>query len=390
MSNIAKIGTVEYATLALAAAAVNDGQTVTVLRSGSAAEVPAPFTKAGSYKIIGQKDAGGAIPKLAIDMYTRPAFGKAIINLEDGSYEVGHLHLDGCAVPESNGAGIRFNPGTDTVSIHHVRLTNNENGVLGEGNTASVYISDSVFDSNGKVMNISRKGYSHNLYVGSAQRLEVTRVSFLNSVYGHDFKSRSPVNILNQVLCEGSKEGREMDLPNGGVLEANDCKFSKSADAIQNNLIDIGAEGIPAGRVEKYVYTNCHFHNDVPTVRDVQYIKSRSAVEVLLIDPLFTGAAATKDKKLTLVGNVRIQLTGGPLGPRKPAGGDPGSTSTVAVPMPAPVTPAPTPAPVTPPPVVAPVPETVPAAGDWMVRFLGLAAEAPTGVTVSVAIAGTN
>lgn len=372
MSNIAKIGTVEYATMALAAAAITDGQTVAVLRSGSASEVPAPFVKPGSFRILGQKDAAGAIPKLEIDMYTRPAYGKAIINLEDGNYEIGHLHLDGCAVPDSNGAGIRFNEGTDTVHIHHVRLTNNENGVLGESKTAAVHISDSVFDKNGKVSNMARKGYSHNLYIGVVARLELTRVSLTNSVYGHDFKSRAPINILNQVLCDGAVNGRALDLSNGGILEATNCKFSKSASAVQNNLIDIGAEGIAAGTVERYVLTNCHFHNDVPTVRDVQYILNRSTTaEVLLIDPLFTGAAATKDQKFTLVGKVRIHLTGGPLGPLKPAGGDPGSTSTVPVPLP---TPAPTPGP-------------VPGKTDpWLVRLSALVDEAPRGTSVSVTL----
>ncbi len=345
MSGIAKIGSTEYATLALAANAVLDGQTVDIVRSGEATEVTAPFVKPGTFRIIGQKDATGAIPKLQIDMYTRPAFGKAIINLEDGNYEIAYLHLDGCSVPDSNGAAIRVNPGTDIVHIHHVKLTNNENGILTAGGANFVYINDAVIDSNGKALDSSKRGYSHNIYAGASARIEATRVSFTNSPYGHDFKSRAAVNILTQVLCEGSANGRALDLSNGGVLLATDCKFSKLASAIQNNLIDIAPEGVTPGREERYEFTNCHFHNDVSTLRDVQYIKNRSTKEVVLIDPLFTGAAALKDRKATLVGNIRVVLTGGPLGPRLPVGGDPSSSMHYHVPMPPPSATPPTSAP---------------------------------------------
>lgn len=338
MASIAKIGSKAFNTLAEAATAVTDGQTVNITRSGAGAEVTAAFTKAGSYKILG---IAGNLPKLQLDLYTRPAFGKALINLEDGNYEIGHLHLDGTAVKDSNGAAIRLNSGTDVVKVHHVRLTNNENGILtGASATCELFVSDSVLDKNSQSTQDSRRGYSHNAYIGAIKTFQADRVSFTNAAYGHDLKSRAAVTILNQVLCEGAAKGRALDLPNGGVLEATDCKFSKPASSAQNNLIDIGAEGITAGREERYVLRNCHFHNDVQINREVQFIKNRSKVEVLLIDPLFTGAAAEKDRKATLVGNIRIELTGGPLGPRVPVGGDPGATSTT--PAPEPTTPEPT------------------------------------------------
>lgn len=346
MASIAKIGTKTFNTLAEAATAVTNGQEVYVTRSGSGAEVTAAFTKAGEFKILGTKDANGAIPKLQLDLYTRPAYGKALINLEDGNYEIGYLHLDGTAVPDSNGAGIRLNGGTDVVNVHHVRLSNNENGILTAGGSATkLYISDSVFESNGKSTQESRRGYSHNIYTGADQLLECVRVSFLKSAFGHDLKARAKVVNLTQVLCEGANAGRALDYPNGGTLRAVDCKFAKPASSAQNNLIDIGAEGIAAGTVEKYEFVNCEFHNDVQINRAVEFIKNRSKVEVVLIDPLFTGAAAEKDRKATLVGNIRVELTGGPLGPRVPVGGDPGATSTVPAPTPDPTTPAPQPEP---------------------------------------------
>lgn len=347
---IAKIGNSQFDTLAQAASAVLDGQTVEVLRSGQGVDVPAPFVKPGKFRIIGTKDAKGAIPKLIIDMYTRPAFGKAIINIEDGSYEIANLHLEGCAVPDSNGAGIRINSTAEDVYVHHVHLVDNENGILTGGGTATLTLEDSILERNGKAMDTSRRGYSHNIYNGNMKRFTANRVSFLNSQYGHDLKTRALVNELNQVLCSGSANGRALDMPNGGVLHATDCKFEKFATAGQNNLIDIGAEGITTGIKQEYILTNCHFHNDVDPLRDVQFVNNRSSVEVVLVDPLFTGAAAAKDRKQTLKGNVRVVLTGGPLGPRLPVGGNPPATSDQSIPdagqvtQPAP-TPTPTPAP---------------------------------------------
>jgi hypothetical protein len=353
-----------------------------VLRSGQGVDVPAPFTKPGTFHIIGTKDAKGAIPKLLIDMYTRPAFGKAIIDIEDGSYEIANLHMEGCAVPDSNGAAIRINSTAEDVYVHHVRLVDNENGILTGGGTATLTLEDSILERNGKAMDTSRRGYSHNIYNGNMKRFTANRVSFLNSQYGHDLKTRAEVNELNQVLCSGSANGRALDMPNGGVLHATDCKFEKFATASQNNLIDIGAEGITAGIKQEYILTNCHFHNDVDPLRDVQYVYNRSSVEVVLVDPLFTGAAAAKDKKSTLKGNVRIVLTGGPLGPRVPVGGNPPATSDQAIPDAGQVTqPAPTPTPTpTPSPTVPATSITLignPGDGTWT----KLGAE---GVTVTV------
>ena len=391
MTSIAKIGTKAFNTMAEAASAVTNGQEVYVTRNGSGAEVTAAFTKAGEFKILGVKNAKGEFPKLQIDLYTRPAFGKGLINLEDGNYEIGFLHLDGTAVPDSNGAAIRINPGTDTVNIHHVRLTNNENGVLSAGGSnTKIYISDSVFDRNGKSTQESRRGYSHNIYAGADQLLECKRVSFLNSAFGHDLKARAKVVTLDQVLCSGSAKGRALDYSNGGTLVATNCKFSKPASAGQNNLIEIGAEGIKAGTVERYEFRNCEFHNDVQIERAVQFIKNHSKVEVLLVDPLFSGAAAAKDRKATLVGNIRIELTGGPLGPLLPAGGDPGATSSEPVPEPTQPEPTPTPSPdepTTPGVQIPDVPEIpgVPTAA-WLNLLAHLIGDAKRNTTLTVEI----
>lgn len=357
--SIARIGNNQYDKLSDAATAVQDGQTIEVLRSGQGVDVPAPLTKPGKFKVIGTKDAKGAIPKLLIDMYTRPAYGKAVLDLEDGAYEIANLHIEGCAVPDSNGAAIRINSTAEDVYVHHVHLVDNENGILTGGGTATLLLEDSILERNGKAMDTSRRGYSHNIYNGNMQRFVANRVSFLNSQYGHDLKTRALYNELNQVLCSGAAAGRALDMPNGGVLHATDCKFEKPASASQNNLVDIGAEGITAGIKQEYVLTNCHFHNDVDPARDVQFIYNRSSVEVVLVDPLFTGAAAAKDRKQTLKGNIRIVLTGGPLGPRVPVGGNPGATSEQEIPQPGQVTTNPTPAP-TPTPTPTPAP-TVPA-----------------------------
>lgn len=332
---IAQIGTAQFDTLAAAASAMKDGDTVQVLRSGQGTDAPATYNKSGKFKITGTKQSDGGIPKLVIDQWTKPGGGKGIINIEAGDHEISYLHLEGCAVPDENGAGIRFNNnGADSnVFLHHMRIVKNQDGILTGGGTLTLREEDGVYDGNGLATSESRKGQSHNAYIGAMAKYTAKRMSYLNSVYGHDFKSRAKINEFDACLFSGSAKGRAMDIPNGGIVHATDCEFRKPADATQNNLIDIGAEGITDGRPEEYIYTNCLFHNDIADLkRDLQFINNRSTKEVVLVDPLFSGAAAAKDQKQTLRGNVRIVLTGGPLGPRVKAGGDPGASSTLDIP----------------------------------------------------------
>jgi hypothetical protein len=342
MSIIASVLAATFAAMAPAAEAIQSGQTLYVTSSGYGAAVTTAFNKPGDFKILGTKTDDGSLVKLNL-AGAPAAWKKAIFNIEEGNYEIGYIHFENAAVPDSNGAGIRLNPKSGKIRIHHARFTGCENGLLSGEGLAEIDIEDTVFDGNGRFTKSSEKGRTHNIYGGKSKRMSLTRVSSLNSQYGHDLKSRHLELTLRESEFKGSLEGRALDYPNGGVLYAENCVFWKSADAKQNNLIDIGAEGISDGRLEKYELRNVQFHNDVDILRDVQFINHRSNVEMVIYDPLFTGTATAKAISSTIKGKVRIVYTGGKLGPLKPVGGNPeGGNPPVA---PTGGTPAPAPAP---------------------------------------------
>lgn len=326
MSNIAKIGNTEYPTVAAAADALQDGQTLQILRSGSGAECLATFNKPGTFKVMGVVDSAGNRPKMQLDAGTRLSWGKAIHNVEQGNIEFGYIDYDGAVIaPDSNGAAIRMNPGAGVIKVHHFKITGCENGILTSEGPGELCLSDGVIDKCGLSSDPARQGYSHNIYVGAIKRFEALRVSFTNSVYGHDIKSRALTTVLTQVLAQGSAKGRALDVPNGGVLIVYDSKLAKPADAGQSNLIDIGAEGI-SGREEAYTFFNTLFASDIPADRDGQYLNNRSISRTaVLSDPMFSGVLASKSFAATIIGTRTTSSTAGAAGPRVAFGGDPAS-----------------------------------------------------------------
>lgn len=258
-----------------------------------------------------------------------------------------------------NGAGYRVNASCPRNSGSNFQAIGNQDGLLTDGTAdQELFYSDYVLDKNG----FGREGYTHNAYVGLCKKVTFLRGEHTNSPHGHDMKSRSLHTVVQQTRCEGSVEGRELDLSNGGIWESSNSEYIKHADAIQNNVIHIAPEGIPDSRPEQYTSTNDLFSIDIPYGRGLQFIQNDGNVECVLTDPKFVHQGveisdADAAKFFTGKSLVRIVLTGGPRGPLLPVGcaGDIKAGGTAPAPIEQPA-PAPTPAP-------APVPAPVPAAG---------------------------
>lgn len=332
MSAIARIGSNQFNNMQEVAAMLatpghTGGNLVEVLRNGTPPESFGAFTAPGIFGMKGVS-TDGSLPMLTADLYTRPAWGKAILNIEDGEWEVESLHLDGCRVPDSNGAGIRLNPGVKKFTSRNMKVTNNENGLLGAEGDFEVLLENYHFERNGQATNSKRRGYSHQVYFGKHRKVTIRNTSFIDGAFGHEIKSRALEleieNVLVDSRCydpenaEGNR-GRAMDVSNGGIVRVKNSIFRKHADADQNNLIHLRPEGNPDGRPEAYVYENVEFFNDVNPERGVEFIRNDSEVECVLINPLFTGAAASKDLSQTLIGNIRVvyddSINGGVKGP---------------------------------------------------------------------------
>lgn len=337
ISPLAKIGTNTYYSMAEAAGQLADAQTLIVTRNGRGSESTATFIDNETVVITGQAMSDGSRPKLLTFPDTRLSFQKAIINVEGGNVLIRDLILSGARNIDSTARGIGLN--NANLSVRNVRVEDCENGILWGVISQDILIEDSEFDNNGQSGingNGGEQGYTHNLYAGEGTGiLRVRRSSFINSRYGHDFKTRQDHTIIERCLFRGALAARELDCPNGGILEVSDSIFHKnSSNAAQGNLLSIGQEGIKAGRTRSYVFRNCDFINDIPAIgRDVTFVWNGDPdVDVILIDCRFIGAGGLANNSamgtgLTTVrglrGRVIEQYTNGPLGPRYPVGYQP-------------------------------------------------------------------
>src|SRR5262245_47620812 len=150
----------KFATLAEAAAASHDGDTI--------------YVKAGTYlndfAVINTKVSiigVGGMAHFVFDGAVPIPNGKAILVTRD-DVTLDHLEFSGAAVPDRNGAGIRYEGGALTIT--NCYFHNNQEGILaGAVPGGSIMIDHSEFAANG-----AGDGYTHNIYVGRIATLSIT------------------------------------------------------------------------------------------------------------------------------------------------------------------------------------------------------------------------
>jgi len=180
---------------------------------------------------------GGRVKLLALGA---AAEGKGIWVVRGGAITVQGLDFVGAKVPNRNGAGIRFEKGK--LTIKDCTFTNNENGILTSGDKAAeLIIVSSEFGYNG-----FGDGQSHNLYVGSINKLTVTGSYFHHAKVGHLLKSRAAENHIfyNRLTDEsGGSASYELEFPNGGLAYVVGNLMQQSPQTENGALISFGAEG---------------------------------------------------------------------------------------------------------------------------------------------------
>jgi hypothetical protein len=101
-------------------------------------------------------------------------------------------------VPDQNDAGIRLD-GSNLV-LRNTGFYDNENGILGGEDRTSVTIEYSAFARNG-----FGDGFTHNLYIGFVDRLNVKASYFHHAKIGHNLKSRGKENYIeNSYFLDGT------------------------------------------------------------------------------------------------------------------------------------------------------------------------------------------
>lgn len=218
-----------YLTIAAAVAASSPGDTILI----------AAGTYTNDFAYIGHdltlKGVGG-LAKL--EATTAPPNGKAILTT-NANVTIDHLEFTGSAVPDQNGAGIRYEGGSLTVS--HSWFHHNQNGILAASSPGGqISIDHSEFDHNG-----NNDGKTHNIYVNDIARLSITNSFFHDVSQGHHIKSRAQETVVTgSRLVDGATYGGSysIDLPNGGVATITGNYIEQGPLAPNRTLIHLGGE----------------------------------------------------------------------------------------------------------------------------------------------------
>ncbi len=221
----------EYTTIAAAAAAAQDGDTVLVQAGTYTNDFVHVATR------ITLEAVGGMVNMVAT---VAPPNGKAILDTYADTTVIG-FSFSGAAVRDNNGAGIRSNAGD--LTVRDSVFFNNQDGILATGSNDVITITGSEFSHNG-----AGDGYSHNIYVNKAKSLVIDNSYFHDSVVGHEIKSRAlSTTITNTRIMDnaGGSGSYSVDLPNGGVATLQNNVIEKGPNTENQAILHFGGEGPP-------------------------------------------------------------------------------------------------------------------------------------------------
>lgn len=196
------------------------------------------------------RSVGGRVRLLAAGA---AAESKAIWVVRANMMRVEGFDFEGAAVPDKNGAGIRFEKGS--LHLADCRFTHNEMGLLTSNDPDAVLeIENSEFAYNQRP-----DGHNHNLYVGQIARLAVTGSYFHHAHIGHLLKSRAAVNLIyyNRLTDEpGGSASYELEFPNGGLAVVVGNVIEQGIGSDNPVVVSFGAEGYKWARNEIYLSHN--------------------------------------------------------------------------------------------------------------------------------------
>lgn len=170
----------------------------------------------------------------------KSAQGKAIWVIVGSNVTVQNIEFRDARVSDENGAGIRAEGGN--LTVRDSAFFDNENGILSGGGPVTVTIDRCEFGRNGH-----GDGYSHNIYIGTIDRLVVTASFFHEARVGHNLKSRAKETRIEYSYFMDGPVGTASylaDLPNGGAAYLRGNLFHKGPNASNTVAIAYGKEGL--------------------------------------------------------------------------------------------------------------------------------------------------
>jgi hypothetical protein len=217
--------------LAATARAARDGDTIEVESGTYAGDVAAWPQSNLTIRGIGKR------PVLVAD--GKSAEGKGIFVLKGARIRVENLEFRGARVRDRNGAGIRFEG--ESLSLSRCKFVDNENGVLtGNEPSMSLAIEGCHFDANG-----NSQGSAHNLYAGLIGSLTIEGCWFGRSKVGHLLKSRARRNLIlySRLTTEDGTSSYELEFANGGNATVLGNLIQQGQASENQTMISYGAEG---------------------------------------------------------------------------------------------------------------------------------------------------
>ncbi len=287
----------EFSTLGAAVSASSGGDTILV----DAGLYVDDFTTIGHALTI--EGVGGLAHFLA---NSSPTNGKAIMTV-DADLTIGNLEFSGAAVPDGNGAGLRYEAGT--LAIVNSWFHDNQNGLLAASDpSGAISIDHSEFNNNG-----TDTGLTHNLYVNDVASLTITNSYFHDVNVGHEIKSRAETTVIaNNVIADGPDRSASysIDLPNGGAATITGNVIEKGAQAQNWTFISYGEEGSLHAASTLGVTDNTII-NDLAS-GDPTIVRNPAEAAVELANNIIYGVNASQEAigPVTSSGNTYLSLPG--------------------------------------------------------------------------------
>ncbi|MBT3201401.1 MAG: right-handed parallel beta-helix repeat-containing protein [Phycisphaerales bacterium] len=180
--------------------------------------------------------------------------GKAIWVIAGANATVENIEFSGARVRDKNGAGIRAEG--KGLTVRNCRFHDCEDGILGGAGT--ILIEYSEFSECGL------DGRSHNLYIGTIDKLIFRHNHSHHAKMGHLLKSRAKENhILYNRFTDGltGSSSYVINLPNGGKSFIVGNILTQGAKTQNSTMIAYGEEGVKHAGSELHVVNNTLINN---------------------------------------------------------------------------------------------------------------------------------
>ena len=211
--------------------------------------------------------------------------GKGIWVCAGDNIIVDNIAFYDAAVPSENGAGIRLDG--IGLTVRNCYFQDNENGILaGNPYAGDILIEYSEFNSNG-----FGDGFTHNMYIGHVNNFTIQYCYTHHTDVGHNIKTRAQNSYIlyNRIMDEETgNSSRLIDIPNGGYALVMGNTMMQGENALNNNCIGYGLEGLSNTAPHEFYCINNTIINK--RVASCNYIQIESGTDVANIsNNIFAG-----------------------------------------------------------------------------------------------------